>query len=128
MIDAYRARFEVVVLGEDLSEANKAVGAWRSIAEALGHNPGQGTVRRVADGDLDHLTASMLAEARAKAAGVARPAARERAIAGLASHMDGDLERALQLIEAIEGEGGQLPAEVGRWLADGRLRPQEASA
>jgi hypothetical protein len=69
----------------------------------------------------------MLEKARAKAAQVATPEARERTIRALATHLEtGDLDEARRIVEEIETNAGVLPIVASRWITDGQRAPEQA--
>lgn len=119
-MDAFLADFRVYVVAQDKPEVMGRLRVWRSLATACGFDPGAGTVRAVTAGELPSAVAALLERERARTEGPAPDYLRRRAVEGLASHFDGDLGFAAELVGSIEEKTGPLPAVLARALADGR--------
>ncbi|HWJ49567.1 MAG TPA: hypothetical protein VNR42_01025 [Solirubrobacteraceae bacterium] len=118
-MEAFLARFEMYVIERSQADVMPRLRSWRTFASAVGFEPGPGTVRLVAEHELPAEVARLLERARAKADGPAPDHVRARAIEALASHFDGDLGFAGELVESME-EKGALPAAIAHALADAR--------
>jgi hypothetical protein len=119
-MDAYLAEFKVYVIDESKPDVLARLDAWRALAVACGFEPGGGKVSTVKPGELPRSVLGELEKARAKVNGPASPALRSRMLTALASHFDGDLGFAGELVESIEQERGSLPAALANALADSR--------
>lgn len=117
-IDAYLAEFKVYVIAGSKPEVMDRVKVWRALAVAAGFEPGPGRVSAVPVGQLPASLTRNLQEARAKIEGPARDFERERAVAALASHFDGDIGFAAELVGSIEQKTGHLPAALANAIAD----------
>jgi hypothetical protein len=126
-MEAFLAEFKVYAIATDKPEAMERLRVWRSLAIACDFDPGSGTVRTVAAGELPREVAKLLEQERAKTEGPAPAYLRTRAVQALASHFDGDLGFAGELVGEIEQKTGPLPAALAHALADGR-KTQEASS
>jgi hypothetical protein len=121
-MDAYLAEFKVYVIAQSKPEAMGRVKVWRALALAAGFEPGPGRVSAVPAEQLPASLVHTLEEARSKVEGPARDFERDRAVAALASHFDGDLDFAGELVASMEQRrGGHLPASLAHALADARV-------
>jgi len=118
-MEAFLARFELYVIERSQADVMPRLKSWRSLAAAQGFEPGPGTVRVVGDGEMPPEVARLLAKARAKVDGPAPAHVRARAVEAVASHFDGDLGFAEELVGSIEAKG-PLPAAIAHALADAR--------
>jgi hypothetical protein len=121
MLKAFQVDHKLVIFADDMAEASNALKTWSSLATACGHKPGGGTVKLIADRDLDTITARELENARAKANGDASESARRRAIESLATHFASDVDFATEVVESIEaGNGRPLSAITASELGAAR--------
>lgn len=118
-MDAFRVRFETIVFAQDTLEAGERLKVWRALSTACGFQPGSGQVVKLADRDLDQNgIRGELERARNERDDIASERLRERAISSLATHMDGELDAARGIIEAIEASSKRrLPTSTASLFA-----------
>lgn len=126
-MDAFLAEFKTYVVAESQAHAMERVRVWRTLAVASGFEPGPGRVSAVPAGELPAAVARIVEKMRAKTDGPAPDHVRARAIAALATHFDGDLGFATELVESMEQKTGHLPAAIAHALADA-TKPKEVAA
>lgn len=115
---AFLAEFKVYAIGESPADVSERLRTWRSLAQACGFDPGAGAVRQVPDGQ--QLPAEVAAELeRARTRTLPSERARTRAVEAIASRLEGDLDRAAGIVDAID-QAGALTATVAAALGHAR--------
>lgn len=126
-LEAFAVEFKMYVFAHSGAEAAERLRVFRSLATAAGHDPGSGRTTQVSVAQLarDARLTGELERARAKDVSPAGERQRERAVAGLASHLAGDIDLAREVVNSIETVSGPLSNHVARAFEDGR-RPAQA--
>ena len=126
-MDAFLAEFKVYVLAKDTVEAGERIQVWRSLATACHLDPGSGKVTVLRAGAMPGDVERALQKQRDRLEGVASDRIRDQAIAGLASHLEGDVSFATELVESMEAKRGQrIPAAIATALAEAH-QPEAAA-